>query len=168
MKIHRNRGFTLIELLVVIAIIGILSAVVLASLNTARSKGNDAAVQTNLNTVRVQAELFYGDNTNSYNTGSDILSAACSPLTTAGSILADANIHAALVSAKNATGNESDCGIHSSTYSIAAPLKTGTGAWCIDSTGVSRNKTAGGTTYLGDQGAGGNYAHTTVGQFFCN
>ncbi|PIS43439.1 pilus assembly protein, partial [Candidatus Kaiserbacteria bacterium CG08_land_8_20_14_0_20_50_21] len=32
---NRSRGFTLIELLVVIAIIGILSAVVLASLNTA-------------------------------------------------------------------------------------------------------------------------------------
>ena len=38
---QETRGFTLIELLVVIAVIGLLSSVILASLNSARKKGRD-------------------------------------------------------------------------------------------------------------------------------
>jgi prepilin-type N-terminal cleavage/methylation domain-containing protein len=61
-----SRGFTLIELLVVIAIIGILASVVLASLNTARQKGKNAAIKANIANARTQAELYYSNNNNSY------------------------------------------------------------------------------------------------------
>lgn len=44
MKIN-NKGFTLIELLVVISIIGMLSSVVLASVNNARFRSKDLALQ---------------------------------------------------------------------------------------------------------------------------
>ena len=57
-----KRGFTLIELLVVIAIIGLLSSVVLASLNTARMKSRDARRIADLSQIRTALELYYDTN----------------------------------------------------------------------------------------------------------
>ena len=53
------RGFTLIELLVVVAIIGVLSSVVLASLNSARVKSRDARRISDFKQIQIAMELFY-------------------------------------------------------------------------------------------------------------
>ncbi len=55
----RPRGFTLIELLVVIAIIGLLSSVVLSSLNAARMKARDAQRKSDVKQLAIALELDY-------------------------------------------------------------------------------------------------------------
>lgn len=69
MKIHKmgRGGFTLIELLVVVAIIGILASVVMVVLSSARTKGQDSAIKTQLTSLRTQAELYAAANSNSFN-----------------------------------------------------------------------------------------------------
>lgn len=122
----KQQGFTLIELLVVIAIIGVLSAVVLASLNTARSKGNDAAVMSDLDGIRTQAQLFYGDHANSYD-----------GLCTDGTITKQFNA----ADAANGATAVTTCAesTDNTAYAVAAELltPTDTTSYCVDSTGVA-------------------------------
>jgi prepilin-type N-terminal cleavage/methylation domain-containing protein len=122
-----TRGFTLIELLVVIAIIGILSSVVLASLNTARAKGSDAAIKSDINGARAQAELYYDASpANGYTN-------VC---TAVGGI-------AAMVNAITAQGVTPGCNGDATHYILWAPLKTTANTWwCTDQTGTSTLKGA--------------------------
>jgi type IV pilus assembly protein PilA len=121
----RERGFTLIELLVVIAIIGILSSVVLASLNTARDKGANAAAKANLNNARAQAELFYDGNTTGYS-----------------NVCADAGGIAGLVAAATSSAGWSAtiaeaCFASSTAWGAEVVLKGDAGVYCVDSTGFA-------------------------------
>lgn len=132
-----TRGFTLIELLVVIAIIGILSSVVLASLNTARAKGADAAIKSSLNNMRAQAENVYDSaSPNSYAT-------ICSDTTIANAI-AQAKSTSGITAATVAYGTAASatvaaCHANGATgWAISVPLKSNSAlSACVDGTGQS-------------------------------
>ncbi len=117
----KSRGFTLIELLVVIAIIGILASVVLASLNSARDKGSDAAIKSTVNNARPQAELYYDSNNRTYTT-------VCASGT---------NNIAQLVSGATSAGSAAvECADSATAWAFQAQLKSNTAQYyCVDNTG---------------------------------
>ena len=126
MKMKLQKGFTLIELLVVIAIIGILSSVVLASLNTARDKGADAAIKGNLSGVRASAELVY-----------DSIGAYTGVFTT------DNSSKNAVSSADSANGAGAVATVtEASFWAASAKLKSGADWYCVDSTGYAGTTTS--------------------------
>lgn len=57
-----RKGFTLLELLVVIAIIGILSGVILFSVNTARAKSRDANRISSIRQIQYALEMYFNVN----------------------------------------------------------------------------------------------------------
>ncbi len=126
------RGFTLIELLVVIAIIGILASVVLASLNTARAKGVDAAIKSDIDGARAQAELYYNSNAQSY-------SGVCTADAPDG-VPGITNMKLGAGTAGSADVVCTDTADHAGTegWALSAQLKTNTSSyWCTDNTGTS-------------------------------
>jgi prepilin-type N-terminal cleavage/methylation domain-containing protein len=147
MKISFKRGFTLLELLVVVAIIGLLSAVVLAALNSARSKGSDAGVQSNLKNAMAQGEIFYNTNTMAINTYTNVCSTT-SPIGGANTVTAfvtaaakDSGLGSYTTNGTGAVGSAT-CNSTANNWAAEVPL-TGKGPnqmWCVDNIGESRQE----------------------------
>lgn len=58
MTARRDEGFTLVELLVVVVVLGILAAIVVASVSGLTEQSQDAACATESRTVRTAVELL--------------------------------------------------------------------------------------------------------------
>ena len=146
----KNKGFTLIELLVVIAIIGILSAIVLSSLDTARNKGADAAIKSDLDNARAQAENYYDTGTAGINTYSGVCvanSGATNPGILGMMVAAQQVSGAGTLNTTLTTAGSSGlvtCHDGSGGWAAESPLKTSSSTfWCVDSTGTSSSHTTG-------------------------
>jgi general secretion pathway protein G len=58
---HHPLGFTLLELIIVIAVIGILATIALPALRNLPRRANEAALKTDLRTMRDVIDQYYGD-----------------------------------------------------------------------------------------------------------
>jgi type IV pilus assembly protein PilA len=137
-----QKGFTLIELLVVIAIIGILAAVVLASLNDARKSGSDASVKESLGNARSQAEIVY--NANNAFSYADVCTDPKIQSLVNGAYKASAGtggVVFALASVQVAKG--AVCHSDAVSWVVSAPTASNNATyWCVDSNGKAGTTSA--------------------------
>ena len=158
--LKNSRAFTLIELLIVVAIIGILATIIVVATADARDKGKDAAIKSNLDTIRKESAIYFLENNNSYwpqeDPSPNILHRNCDFYTqdppgtgvnNGNMFIWNETLNAALEDAVTkglgTSSGRSYCGNSATSWAVAVRLNSsGSGAansktWCVDSSGVA-------------------------------
>jgi prepilin-type N-terminal cleavage/methylation domain-containing protein len=118
-----KQAFTLIELLVVISIIGLLSSVVLASLNSARTKGQDSAVKAGMKQMHSQAQTYLDAN----NLAVFGTAANCST-----GLFNDTRFNQIISNIQTNSGSTAVCASLGANWAVSLPSLKGGGSWCTD------------------------------------
>jgi prepilin-type N-terminal cleavage/methylation domain-containing protein len=132
-----KRGFTLIELMIVIAIIGVMSSIIIVSLNNARLKAVDANIKEELSSIRRVAAIYY-DNQIPNNYGNNTNNCY-----TPNRMFTDDTVIASIISQIDSnSGADVKCRADTNYFAVSASLVGPTSDtkdnWCVDSAGNSK------------------------------
>lgn len=150
----KNQGFTLVEILIVVIILGILAAIVIPQFTEASNDARESALQSDLQTVRSQLQLYRVQHLEKYPT--DITGVTTS-----------AKLVEQMTSRTDATGAVMPAGGVAANFPFGPYLqKFPTNAFV--SGGTEGNVTLGTADAVPADGATGWYFNTTTGKFSAN
>ncbi|NVN97369.1 RDD family protein [Candidatus Nomurabacteria bacterium] len=109
----------IVAILFTISVVGILSSIVLASLNSARAKGQDAVIKSSLANIKAQAEIYWDSNSTNGNNGNYF------------GLCNDTSVYQIKASITKTKEVDIVCNDNVEGYAISAPLSSG-GYWCVD------------------------------------
>lgn len=128
---YKLKGFTLVELLIVILIVGLLAAMIMVALSTARKKSADARIMADIASLRRDAD--------SYNPGANY-SNWCNQINTTTTnfytLVSDINKKQTTATI-NAANISTYCASNTNSFVFWAPLATGSNI-CVDAAGVTK------------------------------
>jgi prepilin-type N-terminal cleavage/methylation domain-containing protein len=166
---HKERGFSLVELLIVVIILSILAAIVVPQFSSATTDAQDAALDSNLSTVRAAIELYKVQHANAYPSSKAASGGSCPTGATAGTGAIDTAqaMTDQLTMYTDSQGRA--CSLSDSTYRFGPYLRKGvpadpvtqTSAVVVQNTGAVIAVAAGTTT-------GGWVFDNKTGQFVMN